>query len=88
MNKAEIMTLLSGKKGVAKDSMRKSIRLAIMAGKLSGILLSADRDIDRAESFSRDANWTEMLRIMEGTLDKEVDHLAEDDPKSWNKRNI
>jgi hypothetical protein len=78
MNKAEIMTLLSGKKGVAKDSMRKSIRLAIMAGKLSGILTAADRDISSAENFSENANWTEMLRIMEGTLDKEVDHRAED----------
>jgi len=88
MNQAEIMTLLSSKKGVAKDAMRKSIRLAIMAGKLSGILQGADRDISRAENFSENADWSEMLRIMEGTLDKDKGHIADDDPKSWNKRNL
>lgn len=66
------MTLLSSKVPASK------IRVAIMAGKLSGILLSADRDIDRAENFRRDADWTEMLRIMEGTLDKEIDHMADE----------
>lgn len=78
MNQAEIMTLLSGKSGQRKDAMRKAIRLAIMAGKLSGILQGADRDISRAENFSENADWTEMLRIMEGTLDKETEHRAED----------
>ena len=72
MNKAEIMTLLSSKVKPAQ------IRTAIMAGKLSGILQAADRDIHNAESFREDANWTEMLRIMEGTLDKETGHQAED----------
>lgn len=79
MNQAEIMTLLSNKTGMRKDAMRKSIRLAIMAGKLSGILNSADRQISHAENFSENADWTEMLRIMEGTLDKEVDHRADGD---------
>jgi hypothetical protein len=79
MNQAEIMTLLSNKTGMRKDAMRKSIRLAIMAGKLSGILNSADREISKAENFSKNADWSEMLRIMEGTLDKEVDHLAYDE---------
>lgn len=78
MNKAEIMTLLSGKKGASKDAMRASIRIAIMAGKLSGILMAADRSISEAENFHQNADWTEMLRIMEGTLDKEIDHIAED----------
>ncbi len=70
MNKAEIMTLLSAKVPAAK------IRTAIMAGKLSGILRSADMDISRAENFRSEANWEEMLRIMEGTLDTQVDHEA------------
>ena len=73
------MTLLSGKKGAAKDSMRHSIRIAIMAGKLSGILMAADRSISEAENFQQNANWSEMLRIMEGTLDDKVDHMADDD---------
>lgn len=81
MNKAEIMTLLSGKTGMRKESMRASIRLAIMAGKLSGILLAADREIDKAEHFSSNANWTEMLKIMEGTLDKETNHRADSSSK-------
>ena len=74
------MTLLSGKTGMRKNEMRKSIRLAIMAGKLSGILLAADRDIHNAEQFSENANWSEMLKIMEGTLDQEVDYRSDSKP--------
>ena len=74
MNQAEIMTLLSSKVPA------KKIRIAIMAGKLSGILNSADREINRAENFHEKADWTEMLRIMEGTLEKEVDHAVDDTP--------
>jgi len=73
MNQAEIMTLRSQK------VKPESIRLAIMAGKLSGILMAADRQIAQAEQFSENADWSEMLRIMEGTLDKKVDHYADDD---------
>jgi hypothetical protein len=72
MNKAEIMTLLSSK---VKPSQ---IRTAIMAGKLSNILFQADRQIALAETFKQDANWTEMLRIMEGTLEKDTDYQAEE----------
>lgn len=72
MNKAEIMTLRNN--GVKQ----KDIRLAIMAGKLSGILMAADRQIAQAEDFNNRADWTEMLRIMEGTLEQEVDHRADD----------
>ena len=64
MNQSEIMTLRSQK---VKPEV---IRVAIMAGKLSGILASADRDIERAEHFGNNADWSELLRIMEGTLDK------------------
>jgi len=78
MNQAEIMTLLSGKTGMRKDSMRKSIRLAIMAGKLDGILRAADTQIGRAEDFHERADWTEMLRIMEGTLDKDKGYKADE----------
>ena len=81
MNQAEIMTLLSGKTGMRKDSMRKAIRLAIMAGKLDGILQAADRTIDRAEHFHENADWSEMLRIMEGTLDKEKGYKGDDNSK-------
>jgi hypothetical protein len=79
MNKAEIMTLLASKVPASK------IRVSIMAGKLSTILMRADQDIALAEDFRRDADWTEMLRIMEGTLDKEVEHQA-DDQYSGKKR--
>ena len=72
MNKAEIMTLLSSKVPAAK------IRVAIMAGKLSTILHRADQDIAAADEFRKDADWTEMLRIMEGTLDKKTDYMGED----------
>jgi hypothetical protein len=72
MNQAEIMTLIGSKVPA------KKIRLAIMAGKLSGILNAADRQISRAENFSENADWSEMLRIMEGTLEKEHDHRADD----------
>lgn len=71
MNQAEIMTLRNN--GVKEHD----IRIAIMAGKLSGILMAADRQIAQAEHFSEHADWSEMLRIMEGTLDKEVDHRAD-----------
>lgn len=76
MNKAEIMTLLSSK---VKPGQ---IRIAIMAGKLSTILFRADMDIEAATRFGEDANWTEMLRIMEGTLGEDVAHRGERDPKS------
>ncbi len=72
MNNAEIMTLLSN--GVK----RPKIRIAIMAGKLSGILHSADVQIERADSFKQDANWTEILTLLEGTLDEVTDHMADD----------
>jgi hypothetical protein len=74
MNQAEIMTLLSSKVPA------KKIRIAIMAGKLSGILIAADRDINKAANFRENADWSEMLRIMEGTLEKEVDYQADDIP--------
>lgn len=72
MNQAEIMTLLSSKVPYSK------IRTAIMAGKLSGILMAADRQISRAENFKENADWTEMLRVMEGTLEKQIDHQVEE----------
>ena len=75
MNQAEIMTLLASKVSYSK------IRTAIMAGKLSGILLAADRQIARAENFRDNADWTEMLRIMEGTLEKEMDYEARQSSK-------
>lgn len=73
MNTAEIMTLVNAKVD------QKKIRLAIMAGKLEGILRAADRQIDHATHFNENADWTEMLRIMEGTLDKEVQHRGDQD---------
>lgn len=76
MNKAEIMTLLSSKVSPSK------IRIAIMAGKLSTILHRADQDIHAAEEFGREADWKEMLRIMEGTLDKEIGHRGEESRSS------
>lgn len=76
MNKAEVMTLLKSK--VAPEK----IRIAIMAGKISGILQQADRQLDEAREFGENAHWTEMLRIMEGTLSEEKGHRAE---KSSNK---
>lgn len=72
MNQAEIMTLLSGK------VKKPQIRVAIMAGKLSGILQSADRQITQAECFKDDADWTAILEILEGKLDKRTDHMAEE----------
>ena len=80
MNKAEIMTLLNAKVPA------KKIRIAIMAGKLSGILLAADRQIDQAERFQGEADWTEMLRIMEGTLSEEIDYRADQDDLTGMKR--
>ena len=71
MNKAEIMTLLGS------DVPAKKIRIAIMAGKLSGILMQADRAIADAKCFREDADWSEMLRIMEGTLDKNTDYQGD-----------
>lgn len=71
MNQAEIMTLRNA--GVKEHD----IRIAIMAGKISGILMAADRQIVRAEEFAHRADWTEMLRIMEGTLEEAIDHRAE-----------
>lgn len=75
MNQAEIMTLLSN--GVK----RPKIRIAIMAGKLAGILNAADRQIGHAESFKADANWVEILTLLEGTLDEVTDYQADDDWK-------
>lgn len=72
MNQAEIMTLLSSKVKPA------TIRRSILAGKLSNILRQADSSISDAEQFRENADWTEMLRIMEGTLDKKQDYQAED----------
>ena len=72
MNSAEIMTLLSN------DVKESQIRIAIMAGKISGILRSADITIGRAKAFKDGANWTEILRLLEGTLDDQIDHQAQD----------
>lgn len=66
MNKAEIMTLQLGK--VPNDK----IRLAIMAGKISGILHAAEIAICQAEEFGKNADWIEMLKVMEGTLNMEA----------------
>lgn len=74
MNQAEIMTLLSSKVKAPQ------IRIAIMAGKLSGILQSADRQIQNADAFKQGANWTEILTLLEGQLDDSTDHRAEDTP--------
>ena len=74
------MTLLSAKVSP------KTIRTSIMAGKLSGILMAADREIRLAENFRENADWTEMLRIMEGTLDQEVDHEMTNAERSRIKR--
>ena len=71
MNAAEIMTLQNAK---VKDG---TIRIAIMAGKLSGILRSADGQIRQASVFAEHADWNELLRVMEGTLDEATDHRAE-----------
>lgn len=71
MNQAEIMTLRNSK---VKEG---TIRIAIMAGKLSGILRAADGQIRQAASFADGADWTELLRVMEGTLAEETDHRAE-----------
>lgn len=79
MNQAEIMTLLAGKVSYSK------IRTAIMAGKISGILTAADREIGRAENFRERADWTEMLRIMEGTLEQDIDYQAESSTKTKSK---
>lgn len=73
MNQAEIMTLLAGK--VKKDT----IRTAILAGKVSGILRSAELLIDRAHDFEREADWKQILTILEGSLDKEIDYKASKD---------
>lgn len=80
MNQAEIMTLLSAK---VKEPQ---IRVAIMAGKLSGILNAADRTIDRAKQFHDGADWTEILRILEGKLDGQTDHAAEDGKRTTQKK--
>ena len=72
MNKAEIMTLQASKVADSK------IRIAIMAGKLSGILFAADRAISEATQFGEKADWKEMLRIMEGTLDAQTDIRADE----------
>ena len=72
MNQAEIMTLLKSRVKPEK------IRIAIMAGKLSGILMAAQREIDRAEHFGDNADWTELLRVMEGTLEKQTDIRADE----------
>lgn len=79
MNNAEIMTLLSN--GVK----RPKIRIAIMAGKLAGILHTADRQIAHAESFKADANWTEILTLLEGTLDEVTDYQAEERDRKRDK---
>lgn len=71
MNSAEIMTLQNAR---VKD---ETIRIAIMAGKLAGILRSADLAIQQAAAFAEDADWTELLRVMEGTLDDKRDHRAD-----------
>ena len=78
MNQAEIMTLLSGK---VKEPQ---IRVAIMAGKISGILKAADRQISEAMSFQDGADWNEILRILEGSLDKKTDHMAEEHKRKRN----
>jgi len=82
MNQAEIMTLRNA--GVSAEK----IRIAIMAGKLSSILHAADRAIDNAEHFNRDADWTEMLRVMEGTLDKFTEHRTEGTKRRHPKDNF
>jgi hypothetical protein len=79
MNKAEIMTLISARVN------NKIIRRAIVAGKISSLFSAADRDIYKAEIFRENADWTELLRVMEGTLDKEIDHQA-DSPGDYGKR--
>lgn len=72
MNQAEILTLLKSK---VKPNV---IRVSIMAGKLSGILRTADMTIAKAQQFSDGADWVELIRVMEGTLEDKVDHLADD----------
>ena len=76
MNRAEIMTLLAAK--VKKDT----IRTAILAGKVSGILRSAEIAIDQAHDFEKEADWKQILTILEGSLEKKTDYKAE---KSLNK---
>lgn len=80
MNQAEIMTLLSNK---VKEPQ---IAMAIMAGKISGILNTARRQVDKASQFKQGANWTEILRLLEGELDSEIDHRAEKPETSNSKR--
>ena len=74
MNQAEIMTLLAGK--VKKGQ----IRTAILAGKVSGILNAAERQIDQAQDFEKEAVWKQILTILEGEAFDRKDHKAEDKP--------
>ncbi len=80
MNQAEIMTLLSNK------VKAPTISTAIMAGKISGILNTARRQVDKATNFKAGANWTEILRLLEGEMDSEIDHRADELETSTKKR--
>lgn len=86
MKSAEIMTLL--KHGTSE----KTVALAIMAGKMSDVLRASAKQVARARFFHDNAEWTEVLRLMEGRMGEEVDHATDElknprypYPKGWER---
>lgn len=72
MNQSEIMTLINS--GVDE----KLVRNAIVAGKLSTVMATADRDINRASYFNEDADWEQILKFMQGTLKEAKRHRMDE----------
>lgn len=71
MTKVEILTLL------AADVDPKVIAIAIASEGFSKGLIRAYEKVDQSMDFHKRAEWKELMRVMEGTLEDEAATRAE-----------
>ena len=71
MKTSEILTLLKA------GTDRNVVWTAEIAGRMETVVQAAERKLDCAEQFGSAADWTEILRIMEGTLEAEQEYRSE-----------